>query len=79
MGLDLWGFVSVGVMVTAYALEARGRAWVLLFAAASLSAAAYALAIESWPFAAVEGVWSVIALRRWMAIPDEATVKGMPR
>ena len=76
MGLDLWGFVSVGVMVTAYALESRGRAWVLLFAAASLSAAAYAFAIESWPFALVEGVWSVIALRRWMATPSGVTVRG---
>ncbi len=76
MGLDLWGFASVGVMVTAYALEARGREWILLFAAASLSAAAYALVIESWPFALVEGVWSLIALRRWMAIPSGAAVKG---
>lgn len=76
MGLDLWGFVSVTVMVTAYALEARGRRWVLLFAAASLSAAAYAVAIESWPFALVEGVWSVIALRRWASIPRGVTVKG---
>jgi hypothetical protein len=76
MGLDLWGFVSVGIMVTAYALEARGRRWVLLFAAASFSAAAYAFAIESWPFALVEAVWSVIALRRWASIPTGVTVKG---
>ena len=53
MGLDLWGFASVTVMVSAYALEARGRTWVLVFAAASVSAAAYAVAIESWPFALV--------------------------
>jgi hypothetical protein len=76
MGLDLWGFASVGVMATAYALESRGRTWVLVFAAASLSAAAYAVAIESWPFALVEGVWSVIALRRWMATPSVQLAKG---
>lgn len=76
MGLDLWGFASVTVMVSAYALEARGRTWVLVFAAASVSAAAYAVAIESWPFALVEGVWSVIALRRWASTPAAATVKG---
>ncbi len=76
MGLDLWGFASVTVMVSAYALEARGRTWVLVFAAASVSAAAYAVAIESWPFALVEGVWSVIALRRWASTPAVATVKG---
>ena len=66
MGLELWGFASVGVMATAYALEARARAWVLVFAAASVSAAGYAVAIESWPFAIVEGVWAAIAFRRWM-------------
>lgn len=73
MGLDLWGFVSVGAMATAYALESRGRVWVLAFALASLSAAGYAVAIESWPFALVEGVWSAIAFRRWMVTPKVLT------
>jgi len=76
MGLDLWGFGSVGAMATAYALEARGRSWVLVFALASLSASAYAVVIESWPFALVEGVWSLIAFRRWLAIPRDVVVKG---
>ena len=76
MGLDLWGFGSVGAMATAYALESRGRSWVLVFALASMSASAYAVAIESWPFALVEGVWSVIALRRWWATPKHELVKG---
>jgi hypothetical protein len=73
MAVDLWGFASVGAMATAYALERRGRGWVLAFAAASLSASAYAVAIESWPFAAVEAVWSAIAFRRWWATPSEVT------
>ena len=58
MGVELWGFASVGAMATAYALEDRGRAWVLAFAGASASASAYAVAIESWPFALVEAVWA---------------------
>ncbi len=73
MGLDVWGFASVGAMATAYALESRGRIWVLAFALASLSAAGYAVAIESWPFALVEGVWSAIAFRRWMVTPEVLT------
>lgn len=77
MGLDVWGFASVGAMATAYALEGRGRTWVLVFALASLSAAGYAVAIESWPFAIVEGVWSAIALRRWLAIPATSTAEGV--
>jgi hypothetical protein len=53
-------------MVTAYALEDRSPAFVLLFAVACLAAAAYAAVIRSWPFATVETLWSVIAIRRWM-------------
>jgi hypothetical protein len=77
MAIELWGFVSVGAMATAYALERRGRVWVLIFAAASLSAAGYAVAIESWPFALVEGVWSVIALRRWWSAPDQGIERSL--
>ena len=66
-GVELYGLVAVTVMVTAYALESRGSRYVLLFALSCLAAAIYAALIRSWPFAAVETVWSVIAFRRWLA------------
>ena len=62
---ETFGFVSVSAMVLFYALEARSPNYVLAFAGSCLSAAGYAALIGSWPFAAVELVWSVIALRRW--------------
>ena len=65
MWLDAWGFASVAAMATAYAFERRSALAVLAFAAASASAAGYAVAIESWPFATVEAVWALIALHRW--------------
>ena len=64
--LDLFGFAAVASMALCYALEARGPIFVLLFAAACLAASAYAVAIRSWPFAAVELLWAGVALRRWI-------------
>ncbi len=65
-GIDIFGFLAVLIMVTAYALEDRAPAFVLLFASACLAAAAYAALIRSWPFASVETLWSAIAFRRWL-------------
>jgi hypothetical protein len=55
----------VTVMAIAYALEDRAPGFVLVFAISCLAAAAYAALIRSWPFAAVESVWSAVALYRW--------------
>jgi hypothetical protein len=65
MWLESWGFVSVATMAGAYSFEGRGAMAVLIFAIAIASTSGYAVAIESWPFASVEAVWAVIALRRW--------------
>jgi predicted component of type VI protein secretion system len=64
-GIDLFGFAAVLVMVSAYAFEERAPSFILLFAVSCLAAAAYAALIRSWPFAAVETLWSLIALHRW--------------
>lgn len=65
MGLLIFGLVAVTAMLIAYTLEERSHWFVLAFAAASASAALYAVLIESWPFAAIEAIWSLVALRRW--------------
>ena len=39
-----------------------------MFAPSCAAASLYALLIHSWPFAAVEGVWAVVALRRWVRV-----------
>jgi hypothetical protein len=63
---ELFGLVAVTVMVVSYALEKRAAVYVLVFAMACAGAAVYAVLIRSWPFAAVEAVWSVVAFRRWL-------------
>lgn len=65
MALLIFGILAVGAMLVMYTLEERSHWFVLGFAAASAVAALYGTLIEAWPFAALEGVWSLVALRRW--------------
>jgi hypothetical protein len=51
--------------MTMYALESRGRLFILLFAVGCVLSSAYGFASGAWPFGVVEGVWTLIALRRW--------------
>lgn len=60
-----YGFVAVCLMLGFYALEERSRWCVLGFAIACALASSYGFLIGSWPFAAVEGVWALVALRRF--------------
>ena len=68
MGLEAFGFAAVACMVVTYALERRSPRYVLGFALACAAAALYAALIRAWPFAAVEAIWSLVALRRWMRV-----------
>ncbi len=68
-GLTTFGAVAVTVMMVSYALEARDRAFVLLFAVACMAASAYGFMAGTWPFGVVEGVWALVALRRWQQRP----------
>jgi hypothetical protein len=67
-GLNLFGLFAVSVMVTAYALESRHSAFVLVFAMSCVLASVYGFLQGAWPFGMVEGVWSVVAARRWWTI-----------
>ena len=61
-----FGAAAVSVMALSYACEERSPGFVLLFAVACLASAGYAAAIRSWPFAAIEVLWSGLAARRWL-------------
>lgn len=53
-------------MVAAYALEARDRLWIAVFAAGCASAAVYAVLTRSWIFAGLEFAWAALAIRRFV-------------
>jgi len=60
-----FGVAAVSAMLVFYALEDRGRRYVLLFAAACLAASLYGFLQGAWPFGIVEAIWSAVALGRW--------------
>jgi hypothetical protein len=65
--LTIFGALSVSAMLLFYALEARSAWFVLTFAGACLASSAYGFLQGAWPFGVVELIWSVVALRRWIA------------
>lgn len=52
-------------MLLAYSLESRNSSWTLVFALACMNASIYAVLVDSFPFAAIEAIWALVALKRW--------------
>jgi hypothetical protein len=67
--ITIYGVVAVSFMMTMYALESRGRTFVLLFAVGCLLSSSYGFLSGAWPFGVVEAIWSVIALQRFRETP----------
>ncbi|MEM8590613.1 MAG: hypothetical protein AAGG65_21370 [Pseudomonadota bacterium] len=59
------GLLAVIIMVVSYALERVGSIFVAIFALGCVLAATYAYLIDSLPFLIAEGIWAVVAARRW--------------
>jgi len=67
--MNVLGAVAVSAMVHAYALEARHRAFVGVFAVACAASSVYGFLIGSLPFGLAEAVWTAAALRRLRRAP----------
>ena len=63
--LTVYGVLALTFMMSMYALERRGSGYVLAFAGGCALSSVYGFASGAWPFGVVEGIWTVIALRRW--------------
>jgi hypothetical protein len=66
--VTIYGVCAVTFMMIMYALEPRGRGFVLAFAAGCLLSSAYGFLSGAWPFGVVEAVWAVIAVRRYLSL-----------
>jgi uncharacterized membrane protein len=64
--LTLFGVAVLSLMMLMYALEARGRGFVLVFAIFCALSSVYGFLSGAWPFGVVEAVWAVIAFRRFI-------------
>jgi hypothetical protein len=69
MAVTLYGVAALTFMMVMYALEGRGRRFVLLFALGCVLSSAYGFLSGAWPFGVVELIWSGIALRRYGELP----------
>lgn len=68
--LTLFGACAVTFMVLMYALEGRGRGFILAFACGCALSSVYGFLAGTWPFGVVEVIWAVIALRRYRLWTD---------
>ena len=66
--ITLYGVAAVTFMMVMYALEGRGRGFILAFAAGCLLSSLYGFLSGAWPFGIVEFIWTGVAVRRYLAV-----------
>jgi len=64
--ITLFGVAALTFMMLMYALEQRGRAFILAFAAGCALSSAYGFLAGTWPFGVVEAAWCAIAIKRFV-------------
>lgn len=63
--VTIYGVCAVTFMMATYALERRGRRFILAFALGCLLSSGYGFLSGAWPFGVVEFIWSGVAIRRY--------------
>ena len=66
MAVTIYGVCALTFMMGMYALEGRGRAFILAFALGCALSSSYGFLSGAWPFGVVEAIWTLIALRRYV-------------
>ncbi|MDQ1361979.1 MAG: hypothetical protein QOJ44_2356 [Acidimicrobiaceae bacterium] len=71
MAVTIYGVIAVTFMMVMYALESRSRHYIAAFALGCALSSSYGFLAGTWPFGVVEGVWTLVALRRyWSTRPQ---------
>jgi hypothetical protein len=65
VAITIYGVCAVTFMMVMYALESRGRRFVLGFALGCVLSSIYGFLSGAWPFGVVELIWAGVALRRY--------------
>ena len=65
--LTAYGAAAVTFMMVMYALEPRGPWFIAAFAVGCALSSSYGFLAGTWPFGVVEAIWSLVALRRFLA------------
>jgi hypothetical protein len=77
--LTLFGLFAVTAMLLCYALEGRSHWFILGFAFSCILGSAYGFLQGAWPFGLVEGIWSLVAFRRWRSEAKAKKTKRTPK
>lgn len=64
--ITLYGVAALSFMMTMYALEHRNHGYVAAFALGCALSSIYGFLSGAWPFGVVEGIWTLLALRRFL-------------
>jgi hypothetical protein len=72
--LTAFGAAAVTFMMLMYALERRGRGFILAFGCGCLLSSAYGFLAGTWPFGVVELIWAAVAFNRWRNTPPGLAV-----
>jgi hypothetical protein len=76
--LTIYGACAVTFMMCMYALEGRDRRFVMAFALGCVLSSSYGFLSGTWPFGAVEAIWSLIAIRRYLARRRDEAIPPRP-
>ena len=63
--LTVFGSLAVTIMMLSYWLEPRSRWFVFLFACGCALTSLYSGLAEAYPITVIEGIWAVVAMRRF--------------
>jgi hypothetical protein len=72
MAVTIYGVCALTFMMGMYALEGRGRSFILAFALGCALSSSYGFLSGAWPFGVVEAIWTLVALLRWQRAGQSA-------
>ncbi len=78
MAVTVYGVIAVTFMMVMYALESRSRYFIAAFALGCALSSSYGFLAGTWPFGVVEGVWMLVALRRYRSTRPPAPTGPTP-
>ena len=64
--ITAYGIASLTFMMAMYALEPRGPRFTIAFAFGCALSSSYGFLSGAWPFGVVEGMWTAVAVRRYV-------------
>jgi hypothetical protein len=68
--LTLFGVAALAFMMLMYALERRGRGFILAFACGCALSSVYGFVSGAWPFGVVEAIWTAVAIHRYRQLRE---------